>query len=84
MVFDGIINFIVSIFDVIIDLIPNSGLESILQAINFTEFEELFANVLYFIPGDVITFFLTFCLPVVLFCLVIGVVRLILEVIPLV
>lgn len=84
MVFDGIITFIINIFDVIIDLIPNSGLENVIQAINFTEFEEMFANVLYFIPSDVITFFLTFCLPVVLFCLIVGVVRLLLEVIPLV
>lgn len=83
MVFDGIVTFIVNVFDIIIDLIPNSGLDNLLNAIDITQYEDIFSYVLYFIPPDVINFFIVFCLPVILFCLIIGVIRLILEVIPL-
>ena len=82
MIFDQVYIILLQMFDAIIDFLPNAPFTQLLDWLDWTDYAELISNIIYFVPVDCIAFFINWCLPMIACCAVVGMLRLVWEIIP--
>lgn len=82
MIIDAFIKIVISVFDIIIDLLPNSLFNSLIDWLDWGTYSDLISNIMYFVPIECIAFFINFCLPFIGICALIGMIRVVWDILP--